>query len=126
VSSSAQIAVEKAQRELSTLGQIGSDVLVLQVTLRTRVHVAVEGTIAAAATGLVTEATREEGPFGFCLFSPAPGHFVAVDGFYIGNLKDVGKVCRLTAVEVFSRVAFIWIIAGVPNAGRAVAFFQRV
>ncbi len=82
--------------------------------------------IAAATTGLVTEAARDEGPFGFCLFSPGPGHLVAVDGFYIGNLKGVGKVYQLTAVDVFSRFAMAWIIAGVPNAQSAVAFLGRV
>ena len=82
--------------------------------------------IAAATSGLLTEAAREEGPFGFCLFSPAPGHLVGVDGFYIGNLKGVGKVYQLTAIDVFSRFAFVWIIAGVPNAQSAVSFLQRV
>ncbi len=82
--------------------------------------------LAAVTTGLLTEAGREEGPFGFCLFSPAPGHLVAVDGFYIGNLKGVGKVYQLTAVDVASRFALVWVIAGVPNAERAVAFLQRV
>lgn len=83
-------------------------------------------TIAATTTGLLTEAARDEGPFGFCLFSPAPGHLVGVDGFYIGNLKGVGKVYQLTAIDVFSRYALVWIIAGVPNAQRAVAFLGRV
>ena len=82
--------------------------------------------IAAATSGLLTEAAREEGPFGFCLFSTAPGHLVGVDGFYIGNLKGVGKVYQLTAIDVFSRFAFVWIIAGVPNAQSAVSFLQRV
>ena len=82
--------------------------------------------IVAATTGLSTEAAREETPFGFCLFSPGPGHLVAVDGFYIGNLKGVGKVYQLTAVDVFSRFAFAWIIAGVPNAQMAVAFLARI
>ena len=82
--------------------------------------------IAAATSGLLTEAARDEGPFGFCLFSPAPGHLVGVDGFYIGNLKGVGKVYQLTAIDVFRRFAFVWVIAGVPNASRASAFLTRL
>ena len=93
---------------------------------RRRERLARAAAIAAATTGLSTEAAREDEPFGFCLFSPGPGHLVGVDGFYVGNLKGVGKVYQLTAVDVFSRFAFVWIIAGVPNAASAVAFLARV
>ena len=82
--------------------------------------------IAAATSGLMTEAAREDEPFGFCLFSPDPGHLVGVDGFYVGNVKGVGTVYQLTAVDVFSRFAFVWIVAGVPNARSAVSFLARV
>ncbi len=91
-----------------------------------RQRLARAGAIAQLTTGLVTEASREEGPFGFCHYSPGPGHLVSVDGFYIGHLKGVGKVYQLSAVDVASRFAFVWIIAGTPNAARAVSFLTRV
>ena len=71
--------------------------------------------IAATTSGLLTEAAREESPFGFSLFNPAPGCLVGVHGFYIGNVKGVGKVYQLTAIDGVSRYAFVWIIAGVPT-----------
>ena len=42
--------------------------------------------------------SARRGRVGFCLFSPAPGHLVSVDGFYIGHLKVVGT--RADAVPV--------------------------
>ena len=63
--------------------------------------------IAAATTGLVTEAAREDEPFGFCLASGGPGELVCLDSFYIGKLKGVGKVYQLTAIDVFTRWAFV-------------------
>ena len=65
--------------------------------------------IAAATTGLVTEAAREDEPFGFCLASGGPGELVCIDSFYIGKLKGVGKVYQLSAIDVFTRLAFVWL-----------------
>ena len=65
--------------------------------------------------GLSTEAARDSEPFGFCHYSPAPGHLVALDSFYIGNLKGVGKVYQLTAIDVATRWAIMLIVAGTPN-----------
>ena len=66
-------------------------------------RVARAAAITAATTGLCTDAARDSQPFGFCHYSPAPGHLVAVDSFYIGNLKGVGKVYQLTAIDVATR-----------------------
>ena len=54
--------------------------------------------ISAATTGLVTEAAREDEPFGFCLASGGPGELVCIDSFYVGKLKGVGKVYGLPPV----------------------------
>jgi hypothetical protein len=62
-------------------------------------RVARAAALVALTTGLVTETAAEEEPFGFCHYSPDPGGLVALDSFYIGNLKGVGKVYQLTAVD---------------------------
>ena len=40
-----------------------------------------------------------------------------MDSFYIGNLKGVGKVYQLTAVDVATRWAIMLIVIGPPTAG---------
>lgn len=75
----------------------------------------------AEEVGKVSEACRQIGvsrtrhhewkkvaePFGFCHFAAAPGDLVALDSFYIGNLKGVGKVYQLTAVHTCARWAIV-------------------
>jgi transposase InsO family protein len=78
----------------------------------------------AAATGLVTPAVKE--PFGFCHWAARPGDLVAMDGFYIGNLKGVGPVWQFTAVDTATRRAMVWIIAGAPNGVLGVKFFEQI
>jgi transposase InsO family protein len=82
--------------------------------------------IAAATTGLVTEAARDDEPFGFCLASGGPGELVCVDSFYIGKLKGVGKVYQLSAIDVFTRLAFVWLVLGTPDATVSVRFLDRL
>ena len=82
--------------------------------------------IAAATTGLVTEASRDDEPFGFCLASGGPGELVCLDSFYIGKLKGVGKVYQLSAVDVFTRLAFVWLVVGTPDATVSVRFLERL
>jgi transposase InsO family protein len=89
-------------------------------------RVARAAAITAATTGLSTDAARDSEPFGFCHYSPAPGHLVAVDGFYIGNLKGVGKVYQLTAIDVATRWAIILIVAGTPNGHHTIRFIDHV
>lgn len=82
--------------------------------------------IAALTNGTVTDAARDDEPFGFCHWSGRPGGLVAVDSFYIGNLKGVGKVYQLTAVDTFTRWAIVWLVAGPVTADVSVRFFQRI
>jgi transposase InsO family protein len=83
--------------------------------------------IAAATSGLVTDACRDEpGPSGFCHWAPGPGVLVAMDSFYIGNLKGVGPVYQLTAVDTFTRWASVAIIAGHPTAAVTARFLGQV
>ena len=71
---------------------------------RRRQRVAALAQLTAATTGLVSDDARE-GPFGFCHFAARPGDLVALDSFYIGNLKGVGPVWQLTAVDTATRWA---------------------
>jgi hypothetical protein len=61
---------------------------------RRRDRIARAAAIAAQTIGLVTEPVVDE-PFGFCHYAARPGDLVAMDSFYIGNLKGVGKVYQL-------------------------------
>ena len=89
-------------------------------------RVARAAAITAATCGLSTEASRDGEPFGFCHYSPAPGHQVAMDSFYIGNLKGVGKVYQLTAIDVATRWAIMLIVIGPPTAGHTIRSIDHV
>ena len=89
-------------------------------------RVARAAAITAATTGLSTDAARAVEPFGFCQYSPAPGCQVAADSFYIGNLKGVGKVYQLTAVDVATRWAVMMIVLGPVNASHTIRFIDHV
>jgi transposase InsO family protein len=89
-------------------------------------RVARAAAITAATTGLSTEAARASEPFGFCHYSPAPGYQVAMDSFYIGNLKGVGKVYQLTAIDTATRWAIVLITLGTPNASTTIRFLEHV
>jgi transposase InsO family protein len=82
--------------------------------------------ISAVATGLVTDAARDDEPFGFCLAAGGPGELVCLDSFYIGKLKGVGKVYQLSAIDVFTRFAFVWLVVGTPDATVAINFVDRL
>lgn len=79
----------------------------------------------AAATGLVTRPALKD-PIGFCHWAARPGELVAIDGFYVGNLKGVGPVWQLTAVDTATRLAMVWIIAGAPNGTLATTMVTKV
>ena len=79
----------------------------------------------AAATGLMTRPALKD-PIGFCHWAARPGDLVALDGFYVGNLKGVGPVWQLTAVDTATRLAMVWIIAGAPNSILGVSFIDKV
>jgi transposase InsO family protein len=82
--------------------------------------------IAAATTGLVTEAARQDEPFGFCLATGGPGELVCLDSFYIGKLKGVGKVYQLTAIDVFTRWAFVALVLGPVNGTHTGRFIDQL
>jgi len=82
--------------------------------------------ITAVTTGLLTEAARDDEPFGFCLAAGGPGELVCVDSFYIGKLKGVGKVYQLSAIDVFTRWAFVWLVVGTPDAAVSMRFLERL
>lgn len=81
----------------------------------------------AALSGLITEPVdTDNSPFGFCHWAAQPGELVAVDSFYIGKLKGVGKVYQLTAIDTATRWAIIKIVIGPVNAAHTVAFIDHV
>jgi transposase InsO family protein len=82
--------------------------------------------ITAATTGLLTEAARLEGLFGFCLATGGPGELVCLDSFYIGKLKGVGKVYQLTAIDVFTRWAVVMIVLGPVTGSHTVRFVDHL
>ena len=49
-----------------------------------------------------------------------------MDSFYIGKLKGVGKVYQLSAIDVFTRFAFVWLVVGSPDAAVSVRFLERL
>lgn len=79
--------------------------------------------ITAAADGTATEEALE-GEFGFCHFAAYPGDLAALDTFYVGKLKGVGKVWQFTAVDTATRWAVIWLHAGERTAQAAAAFLD--
>jgi len=82
--------------------------------------------IAAMTTGVVTDAAFDDEPFGFCHWAGKPGQLVSLDSFYIGNLKGVGKVHQLTAVDTFTRWAIVWIVHGPVTADLSIQFLERI
>jgi transposase InsO family protein len=84
------------------------------------------GAITAATTGLLTDATRDEHLFGFCLATGGPGELVCLDSFYIGKLKGVGKVYQLTAIDVFTRWAIVMIVLGPVTHAHTMRFVDHI
>jgi transposase InsO family protein len=84
--------------------------------------------IAAMTSGLLTDAARDEfdRPGGFCHWAAYAGDLVALDAFYIGNLKGVGRCYQLTAVDVATRWAMMWIVYGTPTQLQSAAFITKV
>ncbi|HUO48774.1 MAG TPA: DDE-type integrase/transposase/recombinase [Acidimicrobiales bacterium] len=89
-------------------------------------RVARAAAITAMTTGLLTEAAAEDDPFGFCQATGGPGELVCLDSFYVGNLKGVGKVYQLTAIDVFTRWAFVAIVLGPVHGTHTVRFLDQV
>jgi hypothetical protein len=91
------------------------DILVRHELGRRNQRVARVAAIASLTSGLITEPVLEAEPFGFCHWAAQPGDLIALDSFYIGNLKGVGKVYQLTAIDTATRWAFVMIVLGTPN-----------
>ena len=90
-------------------------------------RVARAAAIAALSGGPLTDAARTDvEPFGFCHWAARPGDLVALDSFYIGNLKGVGKVYQLTAVDTATRWAIVLLVAGVPNGTVTARFLTHL
>ncbi len=89
-------------------------------------RVARAAAVAALTGGVVTEPVAEEMLFGFCHWAARPGDLVAIDSFYIGNLKGVGKVYQLTAVDTATRWAIIQIVLGPVTAEHTRRFITHV
>jgi len=82
--------------------------------------------LAVLVNGVVTEPVAEEMLFGFCHFAARPGDLVAVDSFYIGHLKGVGKVYQLTAIDTATRWVYVQIILGPVTAAHTRRFITNV
>ena len=102
------------------------DILVRHGLGRRHQRVARAAAITALTSGLETEAAADDRLFGFCHWAARPGDLVAVDSFYIGNLKGVGKVYQLTAIDTATRWAIIMIVFGVPNGTITARFIHHV
>lgn len=77
-----------------------------------------------AVTGGPVVERALEGPFGFCHFAAHPGDLVALDAFYVGKLKGVGKVWQFTAVDTHTRWAVLQLVVGDKTAEAAAAFLD--
>lgn len=88
-------------------------------------RVARAAALAALVGGLVTEPVMED-VFGFCHWAARPGDLVAVDSFYIGHLKGVGKVYQLTAIDTATRWAVLQIVLGPVTAEHTRRFIDLV
>jgi transposase InsO family protein len=88
-------------------------------------RVARAAALAALVNGLVAEPVVEE-VFGFCHWASQPGELVAVDSFYIGNLKGVGKIYQLTAIDTATRWAMIQIVLGPVTTAHTIGFITAV
>lgn len=80
--------------------------------------------LSGVVTDPVTEAATE--PFGFCHWAGRPGELVALDSFYIGHLKGVGKVYQLTAVDTCTRWAIVKLIIGPVTTAHTIGFIDHV
>ncbi len=89
-------------------------------------RVARAAAIATATTGLITEAAASDELYGFCHWAAGPGQLVALDSFYIGNLKGVGRVYQLTAVDTATRWAVMALMVGTPSGADAARFLANV
>lgn len=120
-----QLADRLADRGLAVSKTTVHKLLADHALSRRSQRVARAAELAAANQGLLESRTKAS-PMGFCHWAARPGDLVALDGFYIGNLKGIGPVWQLTAVDTATRLAMVWIIAGAPNAHLSAKFLAKV
>jgi transposase InsO family protein len=123
---SAQYADRLAERGFSIAASTAQRHLVTHGLGRRSQRVGRAAAITMMTTGLITEAATDDDPFGFCLASGGPGELVCLDSFYVGNLKGVGKVYQLTAIDVFTRWAFVAIVFGPVTGTHTARFIDQV
>lgn len=121
-----QLADRLAERGFVIAKSTAQKVLVDHRLGRRAQRVARAAAIGAATCGVVTEAVADDRLFGFCHFAADPGGLVALDSFYIGHLKGVGKVYQLTAVDTATRWAMVAIVLGPPTAAQTIRFLHHV
>jgi transposase InsO family protein len=121
-----QLADRLAERGFTVSKTTVQKILVEHQLGRRAQRIARAAAFAALVGGLVTEAATDQGPFGFCHFATRPGELVAVDSFYIGHLKGVGKVYQLTAIDTATRWAIIQIVLGPVTAEHTRRFIVHV
>ena len=88
-------------------------------------RVAALAQLTAATTGILTTDAKD-GPFGFCHFAAHPSDLVALDTFSVGNLKGIGPVWQLTAVDTVTRYGIGTLVAGDKSARERPRFVDQV
>jgi transposase len=121
-----QYADRLADRGYGIAKSTVQEILVRHGLGRRSQRVARMAAITALSGGLVTEAAGDDEPFGFCHWAARPGDLVALDSFYIGNLKGVGKVYQLTAIDTATRWAYVALVLGVPTGKATARFLAQV
>jgi transposase InsO family protein len=81
--------------------------------------------VTAITDGTVVEQVAER-VSGFCHVAAFPGDLVALDAFYVGKLKGVGKVWQLTAVDHCTRWTIAELFIDDHTAATAAAFLDVV
>lgn len=102
------------------------DLLVRAGLGRRSQRVARAAALAALTGGPLTEAALDDELYGFCHWAAHPGDLVALDSFYLGNLKGVGKVYQLTAVDTATRWAIVALVLGTPQGPVTARFVAEV
>jgi transposase InsO family protein len=121
-----QYADRLAERGYAIAKSTVQELLVRHGLGRRSQRVARAAALAALVGGPVTEAAAEDDLFGFCHWAARPGDLVALDSFYIGNLKGVGRVYQLTAVDTATRWALVAIVLGTPDGTVTARFLAEV
>ena len=81
---------------------------------RSRRLAALEG-VALAESGLLCEGRRRQAERH--IEAQRPGELLCLDSFYVGNLKGVGRIWQLTAIDAFSAVGWAALAVGeLPGA----------